>query len=98
MQELSSIFETLSETLSGMKLIKAFTMEAGEQQRFQETSKKLYRRQMKIVTYNSLVSPLTETLGLAMVMIASLLGGYLVLGQNTHVFGIFISDPALTHG
>jgi ATP-binding cassette subfamily B protein/subfamily B ATP-binding cassette protein MsbA len=33
-----------------------------------------------------------------MVMIASLLGGYLVLGQNTHVFGILISDPPLTHG
>jgi subfamily B ATP-binding cassette protein MsbA len=33
-----------------------------------------------------------------MVMIASLLGGYLVLGQNTHVFGILISDPALSHG
>ena len=33
-----------------------------------------------------------------MVLIASLLGGYLVLGQNTHVLGIKISDPPLTHG
>jgi len=98
MQELSLIFETLGETLSGMKLIKAFTMEAGEQQKFQESSRKLYRRQMKIVTYNSLVSPLTEALGLGMVLIASLLGGYLVLGQNTHVFGIKISNVQLTHG
>ncbi len=81
-----------------MKLIKTFTMEGSEQKRFQESSKTLYRRQMRIVTYNSLVSPLTESLGLAMVLIASLLGGYLVLGQNTHVFGIKISDIALTHG
>jgi ATP-binding cassette subfamily B protein/subfamily B ATP-binding cassette protein MsbA len=98
MQELSSIFESLSETLSGMKLIKTFTMEASEQNRFQESSKNLFRRQMKIVVYNSLVAPLTETLGLGMVMIAALMGGYLVLGQNTHVFGIKISDIALTHG
>ncbi|MGD9637191.1 MAG: ABC transporter ATP-binding protein [Pirellulales bacterium] len=98
MVELSSIFETLSETLSGMKLIKAFTMEQGEQQKFHESSKKLYRRQMKIVTYNSLVSPLTESLGLGMVLVASLMGGYLVLGQNTHVLGIKISDVPLTHG
>jgi ATP-binding cassette, subfamily B, bacterial MsbA len=98
MQELSAIFETLSETLSGMKLIKTFTMEESEQKRFQESSLTLYRRQMKIVIYNSLVSPLTESLGLAMVLIASLLGGYLVLGQNTHVLGIKISDIALTHG
>jgi subfamily B ATP-binding cassette protein MsbA len=98
MQEASLILETLSETLGGIKLIKSFTMERSESDKFHETSKKLYRRQMKIVMYNSLVSPLTETLGLAMVMIASLLGGYLVLGQNTHVFGILISDPALSHG
>jgi ATP-binding cassette subfamily B protein/subfamily B ATP-binding cassette protein MsbA len=98
MQELSSIFEALSETLSGMKLIKTFTMEASEQKRFEESSTTLFRRQMRIVTYNSLVGPLTEALGLAMVLIASLLGGYLVLGQNTHVLGIKISDIALTHG
>jgi len=98
MQELSSIFETLSETLSAMKLVKTFTMEASEQNRFEETSRKLYRRQMKIVTYNSLVAPLTETLGLGMVMIAALMGGYLVLGQNTHVFGIRICTLPMTHG
>jgi ATP-binding cassette subfamily B protein/subfamily B ATP-binding cassette protein MsbA len=98
MQELSSIFETLSETLSGMKLIKSFTMEPAEQQKFHESSKTLYRRQMKIVAYNSLVSPLTETLGLAMVIAASLMGGFLVLGQNTHILGIRISDVPLTHG
>jgi ATP-binding cassette subfamily B protein/subfamily B ATP-binding cassette protein MsbA len=98
MQELSSIFETLSETLSGMKLIKTFTMEGSEQNRFEEASRQLYRRQMKIVIYNSLVAPLTETLGLGMVMIAALMGGYLVLGQNTHVFGIRICAIPLTHG
>ncbi len=26
------------------------------------------------------------------------MGGYLVLGQNTHIFGIKISDVALNHG
>jgi ATP-binding cassette, subfamily B, bacterial MsbA len=98
MQELSSIFESLNETLSGMKLIKTFTMEPNEQSRFESASKTLYRRQMKIVVYNSLVAPLTETLGLGMVMIAALMGGYLVLGQNTHVFGIRICTLPLTHG
>jgi ATP-binding cassette subfamily B protein/subfamily B ATP-binding cassette protein MsbA len=98
MQELSLIFDTLSETLSGIKAIKAFTMEPAEQERFHQSSLQLFRRQMKIVTYNSLVSPLTEALGLGMVLFASLLGGYLVLGQNTHVFGIPISELPLTHG
>lgn len=98
MQELSSIYETLAETLGGIKLIKAFTMEPAECNRFSRSAKELYRRQMKIATYNSLVSPLTEVLGIGMVLIASVMGGYLVLGQNTHILGIKISDVPLTHG
>ncbi len=98
MQELSSIYETLTETLSAMKLIKAFTMESAERNRFHLSAKELYRRQMKIATYNSLVSPVTESLGMSMALLASVMGGYLVLGQQTHIFGIKICDDPLTHG
>jgi ATP-binding cassette subfamily B protein/subfamily B ATP-binding cassette protein MsbA len=98
MQELSLIYETLAETLGGIKLIKAFTMEAAEKQRFQLSSEELYRRQMRIATYNSLVSPVVEALGVSMVLLASIMGGYLVLGQHTHILGLKISDIALTHG
>jgi subfamily B ATP-binding cassette protein MsbA len=98
MQEASTMLETLTETLGGIKLIKAFTTETKERSRFEKSSRELYRRQMKIATYNSLVSPVIESLGLIMVLIASVMGGYLVLGQNTHILGIKISDVALTHG
>ncbi len=98
MQELSSIYETLSETLGGIKLIKAFTMERTERDRFQHSSKEYYRRQMRIATYNSLVSPVVEMLGLGMVLLAAVMGGYLVLGQQTHILGIKISSVPLTHG
>jgi len=98
MQELSSIYETLSETLGGIKLIKAFTMEPAERNKFHQSSKVYYYRQMRIATYNALVGPVIETLGIAMVLVAAVMGGYLVLGQNTHILGIKISDIALTHG
>ncbi len=98
MQELSSIYETLSETLGGIKLIKAFTMEPAERNKFHQSSKVYYHRQMRIAAYNSLVGPVIETLGIAMVLLAAVMGGYLVLGQHTHILGIKISDIALTHG
>jgi subfamily B ATP-binding cassette protein MsbA len=98
MQELSYIYETLAETLSGVKLIKAFTMEPGEEKRFHGSAREFYRRQMRIATYDSCVSPTIEMLGLMMVLLASVMGGYLVLGQQTHIFGLKISDIALTHG
>lgn len=97
MQELSSIYETLAETLSGIKLIKACTMESTERSRFHQSSKELYRRQMRIATYNSLVSPVIETLGIAMVLLAAVMGGYLVIGQQTILLGLKISDIPLTN-
>jgi ATP-binding cassette, subfamily B, bacterial MsbA len=98
MQELSSIYETLTETLSAIKLIKAFTMEPAEHSRFQKSANEYYRRQMRIAAYNSLVSPTIESLGIGMVLMASVMGGYLVLGQQTHILGFKISDVPLTHG
>lgn len=98
MEELSSIYETLTETLSGIKLIKAFTMEPSERSKFHFSSRIYYKRQMKIAWYNSLVSPVTENLGIGMVVLAALAGGYLVLNQQTHLLGIKISNEPLTHG
>src|SRR4029078_2607827 len=85
-------------TLGGIKLIKAFTMEPAEHTKFDQSSKQYYRKQMRIAIYNAIVGPFIETLGIVMVLIASVMGGYLVLGQHTHIFGIKISDIPLTHG
>jgi ATP-binding cassette, subfamily B, bacterial MsbA len=98
MQQFSSIYERLSETLGGIKLIKGFTMEAVESTRFRLSAKNYYRRQMRIAMYNSFVSPTVEMLGLGMILLASVMGGYLILGQQTHILGIKISDVPLTHG
>ena len=98
MQELSMIYETLTETLGGIKLIKAFTMESAERSRFHQSAKIYYQRQMRITRYHSLISPLTEFLGILMVLLASTIGGYLVLNRETHILGLKISDIPLTHG
>ena len=92
------IYETLSETLGGIKLIKAFTMEPVESTKFQRSAQQYYQRQMRIAVYDALVSPVIETLGTAIVLVAAVMGGYLVLGQHTHILGIKISDIPLTHG
>ncbi len=99
MQELSTIYETLSETLGGIKLIKAFTMEPAECDKFQKSAGQYYQRQMRIAVYDALVSPVIETLGIAIVLVAAVMGGYLVLGQHTHILGIKICNTfPLTHG
>ncbi len=98
LEELSSVYDHLEETFGGIKVIKAFTMESHERSRFHQVSKQYYRRSMKIAIYDSLVSPLTETVGIGMILAAMMAGGYLVLNQQTHLFGIRISSEPLSHG
>jgi ATP-binding cassette subfamily B protein/subfamily B ATP-binding cassette protein MsbA len=98
MEELSSIYETLTDTLSGIRLIRTHTQEPAERDRFERSLKQLYRRQMRIAAYDSLASPLTEQMGVMMVVLAAMAGGYLVLNEQTHLFGVRISATPLTHG
>ncbi len=95
MEELSHIYDNLSETFGGIKVIKAFTAEQFERQRFHETAKEYYHKAMKIVGYNSLVSPLSEVMGIMIVVVGILAGGYLTLSGELHLFGIRMSDRPL---
>ena len=83
LQELSSLYEHLEETFSSMKVIKAFTRESRERSRFHQASKQFYRRSMKIAFYDSLVSPMTETMGVVVIMCVVMAGGFLVLNDQT---------------
>ncbi len=98
MEEMSQIYNTLSETFSGIKVVKAFTMERYELRRFRQTAKMYFNRAMKIARYNSLSSPLTELMGIVIISMAILAGGYLALNQETHLLGIKMSDRPLTLG
>ncbi len=98
LQELSSLYEHLEETFSSIKVIKAFTMESRERSRFHQASKQYYHRSMRIAFYDSLVSPVTETIGVGVIMLVVMAGGYLVLNQQTHLFGLRVSDAPLSHG
>ncbi len=98
LQELSSLYEHLEETFSSMKVIKAFTMESRERSRFHQASKQYYRRSMKIAFYDSVASPLTESMGVVVIMCVVMAGGYLVLNGQNHLFGIRVSDEPLSHG
>ncbi len=98
LQELSTVYDHLEESFDGVKVIKAFTMESHERSRFHRISRQYYRRSMKIAFYDSLVSPLTEGIGLVLIVAVIMAGGYLVLNQQTHLFGIRVSENPLSHG
>jgi len=95
MEEMSQIYRALSETISGIKVVKAFTMERYEMRRFQQTARGYYGRAMKIARYNSMVSPLNELTGICIISLAILAGAYLTLYQETHLGPLKMSDRPL---
>ena len=98
MEEMSVLYNILVETFSGIKVVKAFTMERHERRRMHLASKQCYKKSMRIAVYDGLINPVTELMGICTISLAILLGAYLALNQQTHMLGIRISDRPLTLG
>ena len=96
MEEMSQIYQVLSETFGGIKVVKAFTGERYERWRFANKSREFFRKAMKIARYDGLIRPLTEVMGMTTISVAILAGAYLVLNQATHLMGIRMSDRPLS--
>ncbi len=95
---MSHIFQTLMETLGALKTVRIFNRETSERKRFKSNAQSLYRISQKIAFYDSLIRPITELLSIVAIAMAILVGAYLVLNQETHLFNIKMSDRPLSPG
>jgi len=81
--QLADMMSTLEETLSGMRVLKAFNAERNQHLRFRELNNGLFRTQNKIAARREAGSPLSETLGIIVVCIILWYGGWLIFNQQT---------------
>lgn len=96
MQGMGDVFQTLIETFKAVKTVRIFNRERTERHRFKENANTLYRMQVRIALYDSLLRPITEILSIVSIALSMLVGAYLVLNQETHLFGfIKISDTPI---
>lgn len=98
MEEMAGIYTTLEETFRSIKIVKAFTNEQQERKQFHDNSKGYFRKAMRIAGYDALAHPMTEVLGITAISMAMLAGVWLVLSQETHLFGIRMTDRPLDWG
>ncbi len=89
---MAEVFQTLIETFSWLKTVRIFNRESTERRRFKENAAVLYRMSLRIALYDSLLRPITEVLGIVSIALSILAGSYLVLNQETSIFGIQILD------
>ncbi len=66
---LAEISQILQETISGIRIVKAFGMEKFEFGRFREAARRLFRVNLRYVRAQALTSPLMELLGAVMVVV-----------------------------
>ena len=96
LEEMSALYSILVESFGGIKVVKAFTMERYERNRFHITAKKCYRKAMRIALFDGLINPVTELMGISMICLAILFGAYLVMSRETHLLGIKMCDRPLS--
>lgn len=90
---LEDITERLNETITGIRIVKAFAMEEYERKRFSEVNENLFDAFMRRFKVRAMSNPVMETLGGFGVCAIVTYGGYQVInGQSTQ--GTFFSFMA----
>ncbi len=84
------------EVFNSLLTVQANTMEDFERRRFGDSTAGIRRYAMKATFYNALSSPVTELLGMGILCTGVIVSGYLVINQETHIFGIPMSDKPLS--
>ncbi len=74
----SSMLAVLGETLIGIRMVKAYTMEAAERLRFFRVNRQLLKQQRRMARLDAATGPTVESLGIVTAMIAGAVAGYLV--------------------
>ena len=96
MEGMADVFQTLIETFKAVKTVRIFNQERVERRRFKRNAGTLFRMQVRIALYDSLLRPITEVMSIVSISLSILVGAYLVLNQETHLFGfIKISDKPI---
>jgi subfamily B ATP-binding cassette protein MsbA len=88
--KLAEIENILHETITGVRIVKAFSMEAWETKRFHEAAKRLFRANLRSVSAAAVSSPLMDIFGAIAIAMLILIGREYI---KHHVFteGIFLA-------
>ncbi len=86
------------QTFQGLHVVKAYNMESHERRRFLQHTMGIYREQLKITFYGSLIRANNEMLGVGVICISAVAGAYLVLNGRVDVFGVRLAANPMDFG
>ena len=92
MEESAKLLNRLFQSVTYMRVVRAFTSEDNERKRFKDVADTVYHKSMRISVFGALSRINNELLGVSMITLSVLAGGYLVLNETLfmQVFGLDI--------
>ena len=98
MEESARLLNRLYQALTYMRVVKAFTNEDSERTRFKVVARDVYKKSMRISVFGALSRINNELLGVTMITVSVLAGGYLVLNSTCFMFGIRMCAGPMSFG
>ncbi len=98
MVQMAQLYGRIDETFHAIRVVKSFNREGYEIAKFRVANKTFFQRSMKTAKYDAITSPLTECLGIGMLVLAVMAGAYLIIYEKTQLFGIPTSSRPLDLG
>ena len=98
MEESARLLDRLYQALTYLRVVKAFNMQEDERQRFRVVAHDVYKKGMRIALYGALSRSNNELLGVSIISLSILAGGYLVLNQEMYLFNIRMSAAPMEFG
>jgi ATP-binding cassette, subfamily B, bacterial MsbA len=89
-EEVGSLTIHLHETISGIRIVKAFGMEAYESRRFTERNKNLFNSLMRSLKTSAVSHPVMELISMLGTSLVIMFGGYWII-QGSMTVGAFLS-------
>jgi subfamily B ATP-binding cassette protein MsbA len=86
----------LFEALGNVLTVQAYTMEEFEKERFRDCTKHMMKIGLRHTFFFTLANPITEILGIGMVATSIAVGAWLVINQETQIFGITMTERPMT--
>jgi ATP-binding cassette subfamily B protein/subfamily B ATP-binding cassette protein MsbA len=98
MEDMSTLYTLLSETLTNMQTVKAYGMERQERRRYHSSGKTYFHRAMRIMFFNALGRGSAEFMGMTIISLAICAGAFMVLNPQAKIFGFSLMDKPLSLG
>lgn len=96
-QEQGIFLSILEETMTGLRIIKAFDVEHVFSKKFENSNQRYYTYSNSLLNRQNLASPISEFLGIIVIGILLVYGGYLVFVDNSMDASFFIGYITLAY-